>query len=75
VSLNLAGCPSEPFFSVIFTFDSTLDLITFPFEFVESTREFIAFIEEFSELAEKDGVSQKKSAVFVIILEVGVLVQ
>ena len=74
MTFYLACGSSESFFAIILTLDSSIDLVSFFLQLVELGWELVALIKELSELAEKDSVGEKESAVLVIILKISIFV-
>jgi len=52
VPLNLTSCPPKPFFAVILTLFTSVNLLAFLLEFGESSGKLIALIEKLSHLGE-----------------------
>ena len=74
VTFYLACSSSESLFSIIFTLDSPVDLVSLFLQLVELGWELVALIKELSELTEKDSVGEKESTVLVIILKISIFV-
>ena len=71
MALDFVGCSSETFFAVLFVSFAVLDLFAFFLEFGESGSELVAFVGEFTHLAEKDNIGEVKTTVLVVVWEVG----